>query len=289
MKRFGQRFSAIFFIILSLALLILGRNQNQLIEETRGYIFDAFIPAIKVVDIPRDVTSGFSGWINRIATTFSDNEFLREENAQLKRDLTSSTELLIDNLRLKNLLKIKDGTVSTITASRIVSDSNSPFFKSMLINSGTNDGVNKGHAVVNEEGVIGRTINVAASSSRVLILNDINSRIPVKFAETGVNVILAGDNSLFPIVDFMPADETANIGDQILTSGMGGIFPPDLPVGHVSEISPLGEIKIKTSVHLSRLNYVSVIEYEIASFPVLLNLDDAEQENAAPEEGQVEQ
>ncbi|MBT5186176.1 MAG: rod shape-determining protein MreC [Kordiimonadaceae bacterium] len=289
MKSFGQRFSAIFFIILSLALLILGRNQNQFIEESRGYIFDAFIPAIKVVDIPRDATSGFSGWVNRIATTFSDNEFLREENAQLKRDLTSSTELVIDNLRLKNLLKIKDGTVSTITASRIVSDSNSPFFKSMLINSGTIDGVRKGHAVVNEEGVIGRTINVATNSSRVLILNDINSRIPVKFAETGVNVILAGDNSLFPTIEFLPTEEIANIGDQILTSGMGGIFPPDLPVGIVSEISELGEIKVKTTVNLNRLNYVSVIEYEIASFPVLLNPDNAEQESAVPEEGQVQQ
>ena len=87
----------------------------------------------------------------------------------------------------------------------------------------------------------------------------------------------------------MPTEEIANIGDQILTSGMGGIFPPDLPVGIVSEISELGEIKVKTTVNLNRLNYVSVIEYEIASFPVLLNPDNAEQESAVPEEGQVQQ
>lgn len=269
MKGFGQRFTAFFYIVASIALLIFGRSQTSVIDQVRAQIFATFIPVITVVDIPREASSSLSDWIRNIAVVYSDNQFLREENAELKRQLAEATELEIDNLRLKNLLNIKDGTVSTITASRIVSDSNSPFFKSMLINSGSNDGVKKGHAVVNEEGVIGRTINVARNSSRVLLLNDINSRIPVKFAKTGVNVILAGDNSSELHIEFMPPEESAAIGDVILTSGMGGVFPPDLPVGEVSEISPLGEIKVRPQVNLDRLNYVSVIEYEIASFPVL--------------------
>ena len=277
MKGLGQRFTAFFFIIASITLLVFGRSETKLIEETRAQIFSTFVPVITVVDIPREATSSLSEWIRNVAVVFSDNDFLREENAELKRQLAASTELEIDNLRLKNLLKIKDGTVSTITASRIVSDSNSPFFKSMLINSGTNDGVRKGHAVVNEEGVIGRTINVASNSSRVLLLNDINSRIPVKFAETGVNVILAGDNSQRLKINFMPPEEKVSIGAVVLTSGMGGVFPPDLPVGKVIEITDLGEIKIEPAINLNRLNYVSVIEYEIAAFPVL-NPDQAQNE-----------
>ncbi len=274
MRRFGQSFTAIFFIILSLALLIFGRSQNTVVEQVRAQIFELFVPAIMVVDIPREATEGLSGWVSRIAIVYSDNEFLREENAKLKQQLITSTEIIIDNIRLKNLLKIKDGTLTTITASRIVSDSNSPFFKSMLINSGRNEGVKKGHAVVNEEGVIGRIINVANKSARVLLLNDINSRIPVKFSKTGVNVILAGNNSPLLRIDFMPTDERVAVGDQILTSGMGGIYPPDLPVGYVSQISDLGEIKVQPSVNLNRLNYVSVIEYEIASFPQLNTTND---------------
>lgn len=269
MKGFGHRFTVFFYIAASIVLLIFGRSQTNLIDQVRAQIFATFIPVITVVDIPRVVSSSLSDWIRNIAIVYSDNEFLREENAELKRQLAEATELEIDNLRLKKLLNIKDGTVSTITASRIVSGSNSPFFKSMLINSGSNEGVKKGHAVVNEDGVIGRTIIVAANSSRVLLLNDINSRIPVKFANTGVNVILAGDNSQELKIEFMPPEETASPGDVILTSGMGGFFPPDLPVGTVTEISPLGEIKVKPAVNLNRLNYVSVIEYKIADFPVL--------------------
>ncbi len=285
MKRFGQRFTAFFFIVASIALLIFGRSQTKLIDEIRAQTFATFIPVITVVDIPREATSGLSDWIRNIAVVYSDNEFLRKENAELKMQLAVSTELEIDNLRLKNLLKIKDGTVSTITASRIVSDSNSPFFKSMLINSGTNDGVKKGHAVVNEEGVIGRTINVAGNAARVLLLNDINSRIPVKFARTGVNVILAGNNSNLLNINFMPADEKVNVGDKVLTSGMGGVFPPDLPVGQVSEITELGEIKIEPAVNLDRLNYVSVIAYEIAAFPIL-NQEQTDTPPTPQEEGQ---
>jgi rod shape-determining protein MreC len=284
MKKIGHKFKAFFFIAASLGLLVLGRGQTAIIEQVRAQIFNVFVPAIKVVDLPRDVTSGLSDWIRNVAVVFSDNQFLRAENANLKRQLTGATELEIDNLRLKNLLNIKDGKVTTITASRIVSDSNSPFFKSMLINSGTNEGVKKGHAVVNEEGVIGRTINVASNASRVLLLNDINSRIPVKFADSGVNVILAGDNSPFQKIEFIPEEEKANIDDLILTSGMGGIFPPDLPVGVVSEITNLGVIRVNPSVNLNRLNYVSVIEYEIASFPTLI-----EEENDSPPQSEGEE
>ena len=67
---------------------------------------------------------------------------------------------------------------------------------------------------------------------------------------------------------------------------MGGVFPPDLPVGHVNEITSLGEIRIRTSVNLNRLNYVSVIEYEIASFPILNAPDDEAEETTEPQAGQ---
>lgn len=284
MGRFRQRLVISFFIIASIILLISSRSQTILIEQIRAQVFGFFIPAITFVDIPREATASLSDWVRNIAVVYADNDFLREENADLKRILIESTELEIDNHRLKSLLKIRDGNLTTITASRIVSDSNSPFFKSMLINSGTRSGVKKGHAVVNEEGVIGRIINVSVNSSRVLLLNDINSRIPVKFVKSGVNVILAGNNSQLLGINFMPENMEVVVGDVILTSGMGGIFPPDLPVGVVSDVLEFGEIKIETSVDLYRLNYVSVINYEIANFSEIKS-DQTEKNNLSQIEG----
>jgi len=279
MNGFRKRLTISFFILASISFLIFGRSQNTLIEQIRAYVFDLFIPIITLVDIPRDATSNLSDRVRNIAMVFSDNRFLREENIELKRKLIESTELEIDNFRLKSLLNIKNGTLNTVTASRIVSDSNSPFFRSMLINSGTQANVKKGHAVVNEEGVIGRIINVAVNSSRVLLLNDINSRIPVKFVKNGINVILAGNNSRFLGINFMPEDVKAVNGDLILTSGMGGVFPPDLPVGVVVNVLATGEIKIEPAVNFDRLNYVSVIDYEIANFS---KLSEGQMENNKP-------
>ncbi|MBT6134380.1 MAG: rod shape-determining protein MreC [Kordiimonadaceae bacterium] len=279
MNGFRKRLTISFFILASISFLIFGRSQNTLIEQIRAYVFDLFIPIITLVDIPRDATSNLSDRVRNIAMVFSDNRFLREENIELKRKLIESTELEIDNFRLKSLLNIKNGTLNTVTASRIVSDSNSPFFRSMLINSGTQANVKKGHAVVNEEGVIGRIINVAVNSSRVLLLNDINSRIPVKFVKNGINVILAGNNSRFLGINFMPEDVKAVNGDLILTSGMGGVFPPDLPVGVVVNVLATGEIKIEPAVNFDRLNYVSVIDYEIANFS---ELSEGQMENNKP-------
>ena len=279
MNGFRKRLTISFFILASISFLIFGRSQNTLIDQMRSYVFDLFIPIITLVDIPRDATSNLSDLVRNIAMVFSDNRFLREENIELKRKLIESTELEIDNFRLKSLLNIKNGTLNTVTASRIVSDSNSPFFRSMLINSGTQANVKKGHAVVNEEGVIGRIINVAVNSSRVLLLNDINSRIPVKFVKNGINVILAGNNSRFLGINFMPEDVKAVNGDLILTSGMGGVFPPDLPVGVVVNVLATGEIKIEPAVNFDRLNYVSVIDYEIANFS---GLSEGQMENNKP-------
>ncbi|NOZ67348.1 MAG: rod shape-determining protein MreC, partial [Alphaproteobacteria bacterium] len=197
---------------------------------------------------------------------FSENERLRQENQQLKQAQIKASQLAIDNQRLKKLLNIGEGRVTTIAAARVVSDSDSPFFKSVLINRGTRDGVKKGLAIINEDGIVGRTITVGDTSARVLLATDINSRIPVKLAASGINMVLEGDNSPYPKLSFLPIGEKLAVGDLILTSGYGMVFPHDLPVGQVVDMGPDG-IRIKLSAKLYNLNYVSIVGYEITRGP----------------------
>lgn len=265
MKGYGQRFSAGFFILFSISLLIFGNNKT--VQTGRAGVSDVFVPVIDVLSWPLDRGGDFFEWMQKIAIVFSDNEHLRAENTRLRMDNVNASQLVIDNLRLKNLLNIREGKIITIAASRVVSESGSPFVRSLLLNSGTVDSVQKGFGVVNEEGVVGRIINVGKSSSRVLLITDINSQIPIKVAQSGFNVILAGDNSASPLLKFLPLDMKINVGDLLLTSGMGKVFPPDLEVGRVDEISAEGEIRVRLSANLDRLNYVSIVAYEIAPPP----------------------
>jgi len=272
MKEIKHRFSSGFFIIFSVALLIFGSNNRPLIYEIRVGVVDVFVPVLGVISAPFEALDNFVGWTQQAAIIFSENERLREENEYLKQAQIKASQIAIDNQRLKKLLNVGEGLVNTIAAARVVADSDSPFFKSVLINRGTGDGVVKGTAVINEDGIVGRTINVGASSARVLLATDINSRIPVKLASTGINLILEGDNSAYPKLSFLPIDENVAVGDLILTSGYGMVFPPDLPVGQVIETGEEG-IKIQLSAKLYNLNYVSIVGYEIIRSPVIPDND----------------
>lgn len=267
MKELRHRFSSGFFVTMALALLIFGSKNTPVVDGFRSAVSDFFIPVLDLASRPFQAADDFIEWTQQVAIVFSENKRLRAENESLKQARTKASQLAIDNQRLKRLLNVGEGQVNTLAAARVVSDSDSPFFKSVLINRGTGDGVEKGKAVINEDGIVGRTITVGRSSSRVLLATDINSRIPVKLASGGLNMILEGDNSAYPKLSFLPLGEKLVIGDLILTSGYGMVFPPDLPVGQVVAISSEG-IKIKLSAKLYNLNYVSIVGYEIIRSPV---------------------
>lgn len=272
MKELKYRFSSVFFITLALALLIFGSNNTAVTDGVRSKVSDVFVPVLDMFSRPLQAAGAFMEWTRQVAIVFSENKRLAAENEELKLAQIKASQLAIDNQRLKKLLNVGEGQVNTIAAARVVSDSDSPFFKSVLINRGTRDGVQKGQAVINENGIVGRTINLGSSSARVLLATDINSRIPVKLASGGINMILEGDNSPYPKLSFLPLGENLAIGDLILTSGYGMVFPPDLPVGQVVKIT--GEdIRIKLSARLYNLNYVSIVGYEIIRSPVLKEQD----------------
>ncbi len=277
MKELRHRFSSGFFITLALALLIFGSKNTSVVDDISSKTSDIFVPILDIASRPFEAAGDFMEWTRQVAIVFSENKRLISENEVLKLAQIKASQLAIDNQRLKKLLNVGEGQVNTIAAARVVSDSDSPFFKSVLINRGTNDGVEKGYAVINEDGIVGRTINLGSSSSRVLLATDINSRIPVKLAAGGINMILEGDNSPYPILAFLPFDKKLAIGDLILTSGYGMVFPPDLPVGQVVEITAEG-IRIKLSAKLYNLNYVSIVGYEIIRSPVVENQENTTKE-----------
>ncbi|NOZ41833.1 MAG: rod shape-determining protein MreC [Alphaproteobacteria bacterium] len=272
MKALRHRFPSAFFIILALALLVFGGNSALVVARIRSEIVNFFVPVLDIASRPIELANNFVDWTRQVAIVFSDNERLRAENRQLRQAQITASQLAIDNQRLKKLLNVGAGRVNIIAAARVVADSDSPFFKSVLINRGTRDGVKKGQAIINEDGIVGRVINVGSSSSRVLLVTDINSRIPVKLAANGINMILEGDNSPFPKLAFLPIGKKPAIGDLVLTSGYGMVFPHDLPVGQVVKIDKDG-IRVKLSAKLYNLNYVTAVKYEIIRSPVGANDD----------------
>jgi rod shape-determining protein MreC len=147
---------------------------------------------------------------------------------------------------------------ASFTAARVIGDSGGVFVRSVLINAGKADRIEKGDAVVNGEGLIGRVAEAGRRSGRVLLISDLNSRIPVVAEKSRIRAILAGDNSPSPKLAFLSPNARLDVGDRIVTSGHGGVFPAGLPVGRIASVAD-GVIRVEPFADFHRLEYVRII------------------------------
>jgi rod shape-determining protein MreC len=134
--------------------------------------------------------------------------------------------------------------------------------KTLLVNAGQREGVKKGQAVVTGDGLAGRIVEIGSKSARVLLLTDLNSRVPVIVETSRYRGILAGDNTDRPRLIFLPANAKTSNGQRVVTSGHGGVFPPGLPIGTISAVGD-GDIRIQPFADWERVEYLSVLLYEI--------------------------
>ncbi len=143
---------------------------------------------------------------------------------------------------------------------RVIADARGPFVRSALINLGREDGLRIGYAVINGDGLVGRTVDAGESVARVLLLNDLNSRIPVLVGPAGVRGLASGDNSAELQLDFLPDGAALYAGDEVYTSGSDGVLPRGLRVGVVSGAQ--GAFKVRPYAELNSLDAVSVLFFD---------------------------
>ena len=155
----------------------------------------------------------------------------------------------------------------------VLTDSGSPFRQSALINLGKRDGVVDGWAAMDGLGLLGRISGVGENSARVIFLTDNNSRIPVTIKPSNQKAILSGDNTLLPILDFIDNTDLIQPGDRIVTSGDGGVFPPDLLVGQAVFTSD-NKFRTRLAADYNRLEFMRIIRHSsgtpIASSELLI-------------------
>ena len=124
--------------------------------------------------------------------------------------------------------------------------------RSLAVNLGADNGVRDGQAAVGSIGLVGRTVQTGDRSARILLITDLNARIPVVVEETRLRGILAGDNTNRPRLIHLPPDTEVRAGDRIVTSGHGGMFPVGIPVGVVASADD-GTVRIEPVEDLTRL------------------------------------
>ncbi|MCF8466433.1 MAG: rod shape-determining protein MreC [Sneathiella sp.] len=262
LKTILQRFAFLALISLSVALLFLGKANIGVIESLRTTTTDILSPVLTTIAQPVDAFHKAVARVHKLTSLIDENERLREENARLLKWQAVGRSLAQENENYRQLLNaLSDPLVLPITA-RVVGDSGGPFVRTLLLNAGSRDGVRVGQAVVAPLGLVGRIAEVGERSARVLLLTDLNSRIPVVLERSRYKGILVGDNSTSPRLEFLPTNATVVPGDRVVTSGDGGMLPAGRPVGIVSSVDER-RIRVQTFADWNRLEYVSVLRYDL--------------------------
>ena len=229
-----QKFSLFVLILLSLFIFILDNSNLKPIKVLRSLINDSIYRISAVSSSPIRFSGASKDFFVKHIFTYEENERLRKELEDLKSKNFQSSFLEAENNKLQNVLDLEKNSPYSVVNAKVILDKNSPFLNSVIINKGSNAGIKLGMPVLNEGYLAGRIVEVNFVSSRILLLNDLNSRIPVVVSPSGTQAILSGVGKREPSLEYLPDNFTLGEKESIVfTSGKDGVLFPGIAIGKV--------------------------------------------------------
>ena len=260
LRAFWQRVSSLLLLLTAIALLLVGKIDAMLVEGVRTGVSDAIAPILGAVSGPVATVARTVEEVKELADLQAENAKLRAENANLRLWYDAALRLEAENKSMRSLLNFVVEPGAVHRTARVVADTGGVFARSVLITAGRKDGIAKNHAAIAGHGLVGRVTEVGQRSGRILLITDLNSRIPVALENSRHRAILAGDNSDQPRLLHLPPEATVAIGERVVTSGSGGVFPLGLPIGVIAAVQE-GVIRVQPLVDLARLEHIRVVDY----------------------------
>jgi rod shape-determining protein MreC len=260
MKLNIQRLALVFTFTFIVVFLLLEQANSPINKYIKLKVTDFFSPLMETSSSMISFFSDSTFTLKSIMVSYKENKLLREENELLKSYYRLSLLIREENKQLRKLLNFIAESNLSYTTTRVIGDTTGPYVRSAIISVGSKDNILPKQAVINHYGLVGRIIDVGEKTSRILLLTDINSKIPVLTAESRERAIAAGDNSGLLTALYLPDDSRAKVGELIISSGDANVFPAGIPVGTIEKIEGT-KVYIRPFVEWNRLDFVSVINY----------------------------
>ena len=246
-------------VLIALTIIfILWRVDNTRTEFIRTKVIEFVAPLTSPLNYPIKI-------IGDLVKSVEIYSSLLEENKELKKDLQNMTgwkekalQLEQKNAQLRALNNVKLSDDLLWVTGEIMADSGSPFYQSGVINIGLEDGIKNGSAAVDGLGLVGRIAGVGQKVARVLFLTDISSAIPIKIKRINQKGLLLGDNSPWPLLEFIEEKALINIGDRVFTSGDGNVFPSDILIGNIF-IDNKKKLRVKPVANFESLDFLRIL------------------------------
>lgn len=246
-------------------LLIFTDYQFRETDKVRSVLTTLVAPIQYVVDTPPRLVE----WLNRTTADYqelhAENQELKAQALVLQRKLQKMTALTAENIRLRELLNSTEQLDEEARLAEVIGVDPDPFTHEIVINKGSNEGVTVGQPLLDASGIMGQVISVSRFTSRVLLLTDSRHAIPVQINRNGVRAIAAG-KGVTGELELLHLPDTADIvaGDLLVSSGLGGRFPPGYPVATVGEVEhdpgkPFAKIMVSPTAQLTRSRHVVLV------------------------------
>lgn len=263
-RSWGQRFTAGLLMVITFGLLLLGKADIYLVEKARTLVSDVTGPVLGFFSQPASVVTDTIDYVEGMAELQVEKQRLEKENNRLIQFEREAAHLREENAALRELLNFPSEQASVEISGRVIADKGGSFVHAVLVDVGRQAGVTRDQAVTSGSGLIGRVVEVGRSTSRVLLLTDLNSRVPVLVEPGRWRAVMAGDNTDQPRLLYLPESARITPGARVVTSGHGGVFQPGLPVGAIDSISDSG-VRVRLYDDLQRLQYVRLLDYGLRS------------------------
>lgn len=259
-KSFLQRFALILLVILAFGLMLLGKADNVIVSVGQKVLTVVMVPVLEVLSVPVNAVKSYAGDVQELAALKEYNQKLIAQNQEMLEYKKQAKLLKSENEKLAKLLNYKKPPKAKSVSARVVADPGGAFAQSILVLAGREDGVSKGDVVMAKDGLAGRIAYAGEKASQVLLISDVNSRIPVFIEPHGYRAVLIGDNTPKPQITALPEKAEVAVGDKVVTSGDAGVFPAEIEIG-VIESKKDGIIKVKPLVNRDRLDIVNIIDF----------------------------
>ena len=260
-KKDKQKFSLITLIFLSILIIILSNLNFKLIQDIRIGINEVIYRSSYFVSIPENKLGELKIKLSEHLTLYDDYQNIKKELEDLKQNKLSADYLKLENEKLRSL--INENVSSNEILAKVITDKDSPFLKSVILNRGSKDNVKLGMAIMDNSYLVGQIIEVNFTNSRALLLSDLNSKIPVIVQPPSIQAVSSGTGKDYGIIEFTKDDIKYDLSEQdriIYTSGLGGIFKSGIPIGRIYKDS--GN-KIIFFSDFSQLDYVKIVKFNL--------------------------
>ena len=254
-----QRFSLIVLLFFSIVLIVLGKYNFSAINYLRIAIKEIVYRSSFVVSVPEKYAAYSYSSIKDHILLYKDYTSIKEKLNKIESKKYNSDFLVAENKRLKKTLDDVNYS-SDEQLAKVLIDKGSPFLRSIIINKGSNNNIEKGMTILSNNYLVGKVVEVNFTTSRILLLSDLNSKIPVSIEPGSIQAILSGTGRNEGIIQYTKENLVINTGSIVYTSGTGDLFKEGIPIGKIIESN--NEKKVNFFSDFSQLRFVKVVIYK---------------------------